>query len=221
MKVAISSNGNNLESTIDERFGRCRYFIIVETNDMTFDVFDNANADLTASAGIQSASFVASTGAEAVITGNCGPKAMQVFDATNIRIFLDQHGVIKDVVEKFKKGELSAAANENGLAKSGIVQTASAPHVSLPGNGGGGGRGIGGGGGRGMSGGGGRGMGGGGGRGMGRCCQRPYDAGWSGFQNTAGYLPREQELGQLQQQADQLKKQIEAIQSKMKDLART
>lgn len=30
MKIAISASGNKLESTIDERFGRCPYFIIVE-----------------------------------------------------------------------------------------------------------------------------------------------------------------------------------------------
>lgn len=218
MKVAISSTGKNLESTIDERFGRCRYFIIVETDDMSFDVVDNTNTDLTASAGIQAATFVASTGSEAVITGNCGPKAMQVFDATNINIILGQYGVIKDVVEKFKSGELSPSIRGNVPEKSGAAQTASAPTFSPPGSGGGGGRGMGGGGGRGM-GGGGRGMGMSGGRGMGRRCQRLYDAGSPGFQNTAGNLTREQELAQLQHQTDELKKQMEAIQSKMKSLA--
>jgi predicted Fe-Mo cluster-binding NifX family protein len=224
MKVAISSNGKNLESTIDERFGRCRYFIILETDDMSFDVVDNTNAELTSSAGIQAASFVASTGAETVITGNCGPKAMQVFNATNIDIILGQYGVIKDVVEKFKRGELSPSTRGNVPGKSGAGQTASAPGVGQPGinvgggrGRGGGGRGMGGGGGRGM-GGGGRGMGMGGGRGMGRRCQRFYDAGSPGFQNTAGNLTREQELAQLQRQNDELKKQMEAIQSKMKSL---
>lgn len=218
MKVAISSNGKNLESTIDERFGRCRYFIILETDDMSFDVVDNTNADLTSSAGIQAASFVASTAAETVITGNCGPKAMQVFAATNMNIILGQYGVIKDVVEKFKSGQLSPSTRGNVPGKSGAAQTASASSFSPPGSGCGGGRGIGGGG-RGMGGVGGRGMGMGGGRGMGRRCQRPDDVGSPGFQNTAGNLTREQELAQLQQQTDELQKQMAAIQSKMKRLA--
>ena len=29
-KIAISSTGKTLESEIDERFGRCRYFLIIE-----------------------------------------------------------------------------------------------------------------------------------------------------------------------------------------------
>ena len=31
MKVAITSTGDNLESKLDQRFGRCGYFIIYDT----------------------------------------------------------------------------------------------------------------------------------------------------------------------------------------------
>jgi predicted Fe-Mo cluster-binding NifX family protein len=182
MKVAISANGKNLESSIDERFGRCRYFIIVETDDLSYKVLENTNADLSASAGIQSASLVASKGVEAVITGNCGPKAMQVFAATTIKVIIGQRGMVKDAVEKFKSGDLSPSTHGNVPGKSGVAQTASAADSGRPGMGGGG-RGMGGGG-RGM-GGGGRGMG-GGGRGMGRRCQSPSGTGSPRFQNTTG-----------------------------------
>lgn len=214
MKVAISSTGKNLESTINERFGRCPYFLIVETDNMNVDVVDNTDADLDASAGIQAAALVASTGAEAVITGNCGPKAMQVFDATNIRVILGQNGVIKDAVEKFKRGEIGNSITENRPRTSGGAKTASTPRS------GGGGRGMGGGG-RGM-GGGGRGMG-GRGRGMGTSqrCQNPYGAGSSGAQNRARHVSREHKRVQLQRQADQLKKQMHDTESKMEDLAST
>ncbi|MDX2451802.1 NifB/NifX family molybdenum-iron cluster-binding protein [Desulfosarcina sp.] len=220
MKVAISAAGKNLESTIDERFGRCRYFIILETDDMSYEVIENTNADLSTSAGIQSASLVSSKGVEAVITGNCGPKAMQVFAATTIEVIIGQHGMIKDVLEKFKRGDLNPSTRGNVPGKTRIAQTESTPGVEMPGMNVDGGRGMGGGGGRGMGGGGGRGMGGGGGgRGMGGRCRSLYGAGPSGVQNTAGNLSGEQELAQLQQQADELKKQIDAIHSRMKSLS--
>ena len=212
MKIAISAAGQNLESSIDERFGRCRYFIILETDDMRYEVIENANADLSTSAGIQSASLVASKGVEAVITGNCGPKAMQVFAATTIEVIIGQHGMVKDVVEKFKRGDLSPSTRGNVPGKSEAAQTASIPGVGQP-------RMNVGGGGRGMGGGGGRGMGGGGGRGMGGKCRSLYGAGSLGVQNTAGNLSKEQELAQLQQQADELKKQMDAIHSRMKSLS--
>ena len=211
MKVAISAAGKNLESTIDERFGRCRYFIILETDDMRYEVIENTNADLSTSAGIQSASLVASKGVEAVITGNCGPKAMQVFATTTIQVIIGQHGMVKDVVEKFKRGELNPSTRGNVPGKSGVAQTESAPGAGQPGMNVGGGRG--------MGGGGGRGMGGGGGRGMGGRCRSLYGTGSSGVQNAAENLSAEQELVQLQQQADELKKQMEAIHSRMKSLS--
>ena len=193
MKVAISAAGKNLESTIDERFGRCRYFIILETDDMRYEVIENTNADLSTSAGIQSASLVASKGVEAVITGNCGPKAMQVFATTTIQVIIGQHGMVKDVVEKFKRGELNPSTRGNVPGKSGVAQTESAPGAGQPGMNVGGGRGMGGGGGRGMGGGGGRGMGGGGGQGMGGRCRSLYGTGSSGVQNAAENLSAEQE----------------------------
>ena len=71
MKIAVSSSGKGLDSQIDSRFGRCAYFLIVETDDMSFEVFDNESSALGGGAGIQSAQFVASKGVKAVITGNC------------------------------------------------------------------------------------------------------------------------------------------------------
>ncbi len=217
MKIAISATGKNLESSIDERFGRCRYFIILETDDMSYEVIENNNAELQSSAGIQSASLVASKGVEAVITGNCGPKAMQVFATSTIKVIIGQHGTVKDAVEQFKIGGLTPSDSENVPEKFGVGPIPSGGGFQQPGMSGGG-RGMGGGGGRGMGGGGGRGMGGGGGRGMGGQCRRSYDLGAPGVKKTAQNLPREQERTQLQQQADELKRQMDSIQARINSL---
>jgi len=41
MKIAISSTGTDIDAQIDSRFGRCAYFLIVNTDDMSFKAFDN------------------------------------------------------------------------------------------------------------------------------------------------------------------------------------
>jgi predicted Fe-Mo cluster-binding NifX family protein len=216
MKIAISANGKELASTIDERFGRCRYFIILETADMSYEAVENTHADLPTSAGIQAATFVASTGVEAVITGNCGPKASQVFAATDIKVVLGQRGVIKDVVEKFKHGAISPATRDNLHQEPRAARPPANPVLGRPGLEGDAGRGMGGGGGRGMGGGGGRGMGGGGG--MGRRCQNLQRTGATSVQNRPGNPSREGELTQMQRQAEDLKRRMEAIQSEMNRL---
>ena len=59
MKIALTSTGTELTATIDPRFGRCIYFIIMDKNNMHFEVFPNENKDLSTGAGIQSATFIA------------------------------------------------------------------------------------------------------------------------------------------------------------------
>ena len=113
MKIAVSSNGKNLDSQIDPRFGRCAYFLIVETDGMNFEAFKNDNLALVGGAGIQSAQFVASRGAKAVITGNCGPNAVQVLSAAGIEIFVGQNGGVRDAVERYKKGDMTSTTGAN------------------------------------------------------------------------------------------------------------
>jgi predicted Fe-Mo cluster-binding NifX family protein len=175
MKICISSTGKDLSSQIDPRFGRCAYFMIIQTDDMGMEVFENEFKSLGGGAGIQAAGFVHSKGATAVLTGNCGPNAMKVFSENSINAFTGQAGAIKDVVERFKKGELVASVDPTVGDKAGLSDVAgnNCPQGQTGGSCGrgrgiaGGGRGMGGGGrGRGIAGGG-RGMGGGGGGGMG------------------------------------------------------
>jgi predicted Fe-Mo cluster-binding NifX family protein len=113
MKVAISSSGKDLNARLDPRFGRCSYFLIIDTQDMSYEAFENENAALGGGAGIQSAQFVASKGAKAVLTGNCGPNAMQTFSAAGVQVYVCQTGTIKDIVDKYKNGELTPTTEAN------------------------------------------------------------------------------------------------------------
>ena len=105
MKICITSTGNNLDSDMDPRFGRCRYFLIVDTDTMSFEYISNESVMASGGAGIQAAQTVAKTGAEVVITGNIGPNAFQTLSAAGITIFTGANGNVKEVIEKYKKGE--------------------------------------------------------------------------------------------------------------------
>lgn len=162
MRIAVSSSGQDLNSEIDPRFGRCSYFLIIETSDLSFEVHRNASATLSGGAGIQAAQLVGSLGAEAVITGNCGPNAVQALSAAGLKLYLGQSGSVEAVVKKFIDGKLSPSHEPNTAEFSGMGMQ-SPGFKFQPGTGRrmGGGRSMGGG--RGM--GGSRGQ--GGGRGMG------------------------------------------------------
>jgi len=196
MKIAVSSSGKDLDSQVDPRFGRCAYFVIVETDDMSFEAFDNENIALGGGAGIQSAQFVAGKGAVAVITGNCGPNAVQTLSAARVKLFVGQSGTVREVVERYTRGDIKSTSTPNV-----------ADHYGM-----GGGAGMG----RGMS------MGRGGGRGMGRgkgMGRRMDGSMWGGSsQPEPSTLSKDEDLRSLKDQANELRKQLETIESSINGL---
>ncbi len=171
MKIGISSAGKDMSSQIDPRFGRCAYFMIVQTDDDSFEVFENEYKSLGGGAGIQSAGFLQSKDVETVLTGNCGPNAMNVFSESNIQVVTGQAGIIKDIIRKFKNGMLTPSVQPTVDEKAGMAASASQGNAGTQGRGrcmGGSGRGRGTGRGQGTGCGMGQGMGRGGGQGSGR-----------------------------------------------------
>ena len=120
MKVAVTATGQSLESAIDPRFGRCLCFVIVETDDMTFEAFENTNSTLGGGAGIQSAQLVAHKGAKTILTGNCGPNAHQTLSAAGIEVIVGCTGTVVEAVERFKAGALTATREPNVPEHSGM-----------------------------------------------------------------------------------------------------
>ena len=114
MKVAITATGETLNSDIDLRFGRAQNFLIVDTDTMQIDNVTNAqNINAAQGAGIQAAQTIAKTGAEVLITGNCGPKAFGVLSAANIKVIVGVSGKIQDVLESYKQGKLKTVDSSN------------------------------------------------------------------------------------------------------------
>jgi predicted Fe-Mo cluster-binding NifX family protein len=106
MKICVTAMGDNLDANVDPRFGRCKYFLIIDTDSMNVNPISNESMMASGGAGIQAAQMVAKTGVDTVITGNVGPNAFQTIKSAGIKIITGVNGNIKDVVDKFNKGEL-------------------------------------------------------------------------------------------------------------------
>ena len=196
MKVAVSSNGEDLNAQLDPRFGRCAYFLAVNPDNMSFEAFENKSAVQGGGAGIQAAQFLASQGAEAVITGNCGPNAVQTLSAAGVELFEVQTGTVGEVVERFKNGHLKPTSEATVESHSGMTTATGFD------------RGGGIGGGRGM----------GGGRGTGRGMGMP--ASGRSRKMGSGSQSRGQELEDLKHQADSLNEKMKAVISRIKNFER-
>jgi predicted Fe-Mo cluster-binding NifX family protein len=108
MKICITSQGDSLDAQVDARFGRCQYFIIVDTETLQFEAIQNPNIAAMGGAGIQSAQLIASQDVKVVLTGNVGPNAFGTLQAATIEVVTGVSGSLKEAIEKYKKGELKS-----------------------------------------------------------------------------------------------------------------
>ena len=108
MKICVTSQGNDLEAQVDPRFGRCQYFIFVDTDSGETEILENSNKDGMGGVGVQSGQIMAEKQVKAVLTGNVGPNAFQTLQAAGVEIITGVSGKIKEVVEKYKKGEFKS-----------------------------------------------------------------------------------------------------------------
>jgi len=123
MKICITAGASGLDAPMDPRFGRCPFFVVVDLDSMSETSITNTNVMATSGAGIQAAQEVAKQGATALITGNIGPNAMQTLSAAGIDVYLHQGaGSVRDVVEKFKRGELTKTAGPSVPGHAGMGQ---------------------------------------------------------------------------------------------------
>jgi len=106
MMVAISSQGKDLDSMVDYRFGRCLFFIIVDSETLKFEAIENPGASAMGGAAVQAAGLIANKGIEAVITGNAGPNGFRTLNAANIKVYEGATGTIREAITKYKNGEL-------------------------------------------------------------------------------------------------------------------
>ncbi len=106
MKVAISSENNTIEGLVDQRFGRCKYFLIVDTEDISkIEAVENQGAVQGHGAGIRASQQIGELGVKAVITGNLGPNATAVLGELGIFSY-QASGKVKDAIEAFVNDKL-------------------------------------------------------------------------------------------------------------------
>ena len=114
MKVAVASQGSDVNDHVASRFGRTCYLVIVDAASGEFTVHENSGKLKTAhTAGMQTAGAVVSLGVDAVITGGIGPKAFATVRAGNVAVYTVAPETVADAIEKFKAGRLQPSHEAN------------------------------------------------------------------------------------------------------------
>lgn len=88
MKVAITSTGNSLESKLDQRFGRCHYFVIYDTESKSMEFIPNPNKEMEENVGAASVELVASRHVNKIVSGDFGIKIKSLLDSLKIQMIV-------------------------------------------------------------------------------------------------------------------------------------
>ncbi len=98
MKVCITAKGNTLDSEVDPRFGRCQFFLIIETDTLEFNIINN-NGGASSGAGVHAAQLMVDNKVAAALSGAFGPKASAVLEAANIEMITNITGIVEEAIK--------------------------------------------------------------------------------------------------------------------------
>ena len=114
MKLIFTTAGETLDATLDPSFGRARNVLLYDLESGTGQVISNQqNLNAAQGAGIQAAQTIVKAGAQALITGHCGPKAFRVLEAAGVKVYNTDAPTITEALARFRAGKLTEAMAAN------------------------------------------------------------------------------------------------------------
>ena len=111
MRVAVTSQGPDLKSQVDPRFGRAKYLIVVDADSEEYTALDNSrNLNAVQGAGIQTVRDVVSEKVDAVLTGQVGPKALQALETARVQVYVGASGTVEEALRELRSGRLKSSS---------------------------------------------------------------------------------------------------------------
>ena len=115
MKIAVSATGKDRSSLMDSRFGRCAFFALFDIEGQKWEFMPNPGALEKSGAGIKAAQFLVEQNVDAVLTGEVGPKALNVIQSAGIKAYSIPEVTVDEAFNLYQQGEfipVSDASNE-------------------------------------------------------------------------------------------------------------
>lgn len=84
MKLAVTSTGNSPESGMCEKFGRCKFFVIYDTETENYEAIENFAKTMDSGAGPKAAEMIIMREVEVLLTGHVGDKAEEALNKAGI-----------------------------------------------------------------------------------------------------------------------------------------
>lgn len=107
MKIAVSAQGKDISAKLHPGFGRAPGFIVYDLDSDTVSYLSNEhNLAGAKGVGARTAQDVVKTGAEAVLTGQIGPKAFSYLRGQKVQIYLTEAETVQEAIQALRQGDL-------------------------------------------------------------------------------------------------------------------
>lgn len=112
MKIVVSSDSDRgLDSSVSHHFGRCPYFSVVHIEDDGIESAESVeNPYFNAHSPGQVPSLINELGADVMIAGGMGGRAISIFKEYGIQCSTGASGTVRSAVNQYISGNLSDAA---------------------------------------------------------------------------------------------------------------
>jgi predicted Fe-Mo cluster-binding NifX family protein len=109
MKIAVASKGKNISSPVGDRFGRCPYFLVLDTESMTTETIENPGQKEKNAAGIRSCQMLIDKDIDAVVVKNIGHNSLVTLTGAGMDVYTVASGTVSAAIKKVKRGEFTPA----------------------------------------------------------------------------------------------------------------
>lgn len=109
MRIAVSTVEKDMNGFVDERFGRCPYFMLCDSDNIkgTAEWKNNPALTSTGGAGIAAGEFIDQEKVELLITGSLGPNALRVIQASGISAYtVPESMTVLESIQAWQRGAL-------------------------------------------------------------------------------------------------------------------
>jgi len=113
-KIAVSSTGSASSSIVDERFGRCAYFMIWDPETKEYTALSNSGTESAHGAGTGAVKQLLENKVNLILSQRIGPKAFVVVEQAGIKIFSGITGkTVAEAIKSYEDGELQELLTPN------------------------------------------------------------------------------------------------------------
>lgn len=111
MKICLSAANKDENGMLNQTFGRCNYFFIFDTENDSYEFYENPGITSNHGAGIAASNFVVEKGVKKIITGNLGPNAINILLDNEIECYKGEEKSLMENIKELKNGKLTMLKN--------------------------------------------------------------------------------------------------------------